>query len=461
MNILIVDDQPSARRILQSLLKTLTGISMFEADSLESARQELAARQIDVALIDIRLQSDSLNRDGQILVREINQHNRTLAIVVSSLSEMEEIREAMRNGAYDYIIKDALSKELIVPVIEKIRHHNQLQQELNELREKENRRKTADLVLGTSKMMSDLFSLIQKVAPSDKPVLVTGPTGSGKELVVRAIHQLGPNPEAPLLDVNCGAIPENLIESQLFGHEKGSFTGAVNRQPGYFSTVGGGTLFLDEIGEMPMGLQPGLLRVLETREFRPLGASSNHHFDGRIVAATNANLEKKTQDNTFRQDLLYRLNVFHIEVPALADHVEDIPALVIHFSRHQPRKLRFTEDALQSLKNADWPGNIRQLRNIVDRVALLTEDDPITPETLRPFILENSVNKTDILEAIAGTLLRLDFREGTDKLTVISNAIILKALKECGGNKTAAAKVLGVNRKVIERRQQKMDDDSD
>lgn len=459
MNILIVDDQASARRILQSLLREATEVTLFEADSLESARAILSSRQIDVALVDIRLKDDTRNRDGQILVKEINQSKTTLAIVVSSLSEMEEIREAMRNGAHDYIIKDALSKEMIVPVIENLRNHNQLENEVRQLRARESRHQFSELVLGTSRVMADLFTLIKRVALSDRPVLVTGPTGSGKEVVVKCIHRLGPHPESPLLDINCGAIPENLIESQLFGHEKGAFTGAVNKQDGYFSSVKDGTLFLDEIAEMPLSLQPGLLRVLETRAFRPLGAAKKLQFNGRIVAATHADLEQNVRNKTFREDLFYRLNVFILNVPALSEHLEDIPAFVARFASDQPRKMQFTDGAIAELMKVEWPGNVRQLRTVIDRVAVLCDDNPVREDTIRQFISTQAGNESDVLDAVAGTLLRMDLGEETDRLTALENAVITRAMKESSGNKTAAARLLGVNRKIIERRQQKIDTD--
>ena len=459
MNILIVDDQPSARRILQSLLRRSADITIHEADSLESARAVLSSETIDIALVDIRLQDDSRNRDGQILVKEINQLKSTLAIVVSSLSEMEEIREAMRNGAYDYIIKDALSEEIITPVIENLRNHCQLEHEVQHLRARNSSLEPSDLVLGTSRVMADLFTLIKRVALSDRPVLVTGPTGSGKEVIVKSIHRLGPHPDSPLIDINCGAIPENLIESQLFGHEKGAFTGAVNKQDGYFRSVNNGTLFLDEIAEMPLSLQPGLLRVLETRAFRPLGASKELQFNGRIVAATHADLEQNVRNNTFREDLFYRLNVFILRVPALAEHIEDIPALVTRFTSGQPRKMHFTDGAIAEMMKEEWPGNVRQLRTVIDRIAVLSDDDPIRANTIRQFISSPAPIESDLLDAFAGTFLRIDFGGQTDKLTALENAVIIRAMKETSGNKTAAARLLGVSRKIIERRQQRIDAD--
>lgn len=457
MKILIVDDQPSARRILQWMLRGVPGVEILESDSLASARTILASQPIDLALVDIRLDESSQNRDGQILVKEISQLKSTLAIVISSLSEMEEIREAMRNGAHDYIIKDALSHEVIIPVIENLRVQLNLEREVQTLRARESGEVPPGMVLGTSSAMSELFALIKRVILSDRPVLVTGPTGSGKEMVVRAIHNMGPNPASPLLDVNCGAIPENLIESQLFGHEKGAFTGAVSKQDGYFRSVKDGTLFLDEIGELPLALQPGLLRVIETRTFRPVGASGDIPFNGRVVAATNADLEQMVRDGSFREDLFFRLNIFTLKVPALNEHSEDIPALVSRFAADQPRKLNFTAAAMTELIRADWPGNIRQLKTTIDRIAVLTDDNPVDTETVTQFLSNRSDNNMGILDAMAGTILSLDPPPDTDRLTMMEHAIISRALRETSGNKTAAARLLGVNRKVIERRQQKIE----
>lgn len=455
MEVLIIDDQPSARRILHNMLKSVGGINTHEASNLENARLILTQNNIDIALIDIRLSDDPRNRDGHTLVKEINQRHTALPVVITSLSEMEEIREAMRNGAFDYIIKDALSEDMLIPIIEKLRQHRLLVKEVQHLRARNVDQDVPGFVLGSSKIMADLMTLIQRVALSDRPVLVTGPTGSGKELVVRSVHRLGSQPDAPFFAINCGGIPDNLIESQLFGHERGSFTGAVNKQEGYFSAVRNGTLFLDEIAELPLELQPGLLRVLETRSFRPIGAIKEQQFNGRIIAATNADLERNVLDKTFREDLFYRLNVFQIKVPPLDDHREDIPSLISSFLKEQPRKMKFTEDAMKTLINASWPGNIRQLRNTIDKLTVLCDKETISGETLETYISSTPKNSSAILDALAGNLLRLDLDDDTDRLATIRDAIIVRAMRETNGNKSAAAKLLGVHRKVIERSQQK------
>jgi DNA-binding NtrC family response regulator len=306
-------------------------------------------------------------------------------------------------------------------------------------------------LVGASEPMARLRGAIQRVALSDRPVLVTGPTGSGKELVVGAIHALGAHPEEPLLDLNCGAIPEALIESQLFGHERGAFTGADRRQEGYFTAVRQGTLFLDEIAELPLSLQAKLLRVLEAGRFRPVGSTTEQRFTGRIVAATHADLEARVARGSFREDLFYRLNVLAVRIPPLEERRADIPALVAHFAGQQRRPLRFSEEAIAALCRTSWPGNVRQLRNLIDRLTVFAEDDLITPEALRePLQAGRSPSPTQgSLKDIAKAILRMPF---PNKLEAIEEALIAEAMSLGGDNKSAAARLLGVHRKVVERR---------
>jgi DNA-binding NtrC family response regulator len=304
--------------------------------------------------------------------------------------------------------------------------------------------------VGTSRAMQGLREQLRRVASSDRPVLVRGPTGAGKELAVGAVHALGRRPDAALLDLNCGAFPASLVESQLFGHERGAFTGAERRHDGCFAAVGPGTLFLDEIGELPLELQPKLLRVLESGTFRPVGATAAQQFVGRVVAATHVDLEAGVEAGTFREDLLYRLNVLEVRVPGLEERREDIPELVAHFARLAGGTLRFTGEALAYLAAARWPGNVRQLRNLVDRLAVLAPPGPITPAVVAE-ISGREVSRTrgPTLRELAREVLRSPHH---DKLELVESAVIDEALHLCGGNKTATARLLGVHRKVIERR---------
>ena len=452
MRVLIVDDQSSARRVLAAIVGKLDDTHIHEADSLVAARRLVEAEPLDVALIDLRLSSDARNRDGLVLVEEIRARTTIVPIIVTAYQEVAEIRMAMRVGAYDYILKDDLCDELVLPVLNGISSRRRLEHELRELRARRpDTEPMASRLVGVSSAMEVLRETIRRAALSDRPVLVTGPTGSGKELVVEALHTLGPHPDQPLLDLNCGAIPEALMESQLFGHIKGAFTGADQNQQGYLSLVKQGTLFLDEVAELPPMLQSKLLRVLETGVFRPVGSATQGKFEGRVVAATHAELSARVRDGKFREDLFYRLNVLAVRVPPLVERREDIPALVAHFCRGQKRPLRFSETALAVLSSAAWPGNVRQLRNLVDRVAAFADDDLVTPETLRPFVVDPQIVDADaqVLRSSAQSILRLPI---DNKLEAIEEALIAEAVRLSDGNKSGAARLLGMHRKAVSRR---------
>ncbi|MBN1206216.1 MAG: sigma-54-dependent Fis family transcriptional regulator [Myxococcaceae bacterium] len=458
MKILIIDDQRSARRVLTSVLAPMRDVEFREASSLIDARRVLADEPVDVALVDIRLDSDARNRDGLTLIEEIRRKTSTVPIVVTVSNEMAEIRTAMRLGAYDYVLKDELCEELIVPILEGLRDRRKLEHEVQVLRARGAPEGLPVGMVGTSEAMQRLLSVVRRVALSDRPALVTGPTGSGKELVARALHTLGPQPDAPLMDLNCGAIPEELMESQLFGHEKGSFTGADRRQDGLLTVVGQGTLFLDEIAELPLSLQAKLLRVLETGKFRAIGSTTELSFRGRVVAATHADLEERVRQREFREDLYYRLAVLEIQLPSLEERRDDIPALLAHFASKQRRQLRFSSEAMEALMHASWPGNVRQLRNLVDRLAVFADDDLITPEALATLPRHGRPGgpAEDPVKLLAQAILRMP--DTGDKLERVEQALISEAMALADDNKAAAARLLGVHRKVIERRLGRRDD---
>ncbi|WP_175905632.1 sigma 54-interacting transcriptional regulator [Burkholderia seminalis] len=305
-----------------------------------------------------------------------------------------------------------------------------------------------DVFIGTSPSFRQLVRMIDRVAPTDHALLIFGPTGSGKELVARRVHARSLHHDRPFVDVNCGAIPENLVEAELFGHVKGAFTGAGENRQGLFQQVGNGTLLLDEIGELPLALQPKLLRVLETRTFRPIGASTSLRFEGRIIAATHRDLRELARDGRFREDLFYRLAVFVLTVPGLDQRIEDIPALVAHFASRQPRRLEFSPAAIRRLCQHAWPGHIRQLRNLVSQLSVLAERTQVDVETLEPFLANETAGSVS-RSSLADMLLQLD---GRDKLAAAENLMIDRALERTGHNKSAAAVLLGVGRKTIERR---------
>ncbi|WP_175756727.1 sigma-54-dependent transcriptional regulator [Burkholderia ambifaria] len=306
----------------------------------------------------------------------------------------------------------------------------------------------AQMLIGVSAAFRQLVRMIDRVAPTEHTLLIVGPTGSGKELVARRLHANGPRCDKPFIDVNCGAIPHDLIEAEFFGHVRGAFTGAVEDHRGLFDQVGAGTLFLDEIGELPLALQPKLLRVLETRTFRPIGASASQRFAGRIVAATHRNLLEEARVGRFREDLFYRLAVFILNVPGLAQRSEDIPLLAVHFAAQQTRAIAFTPAAIKRMCEHPWPGNVRQLRNLVSQLSVFAEHARIDAETLAPFLA------TDTPDATACALLadRLLEFGGSDKLAAAERLLIDRALERTSYNKSAAAALLGVGRKVVERR---------
>ena len=314
-------------------------------------------------------------------------------------------------------------------------------------------------LVGTSRAMELLRETIRQVSRSDRPVLVVGPTGSGKELVVRAIHAQGEGAGDPLIDVNCGAIPEPLMESFLFGHERGAFTGATRRQEGSLTSVRQGTLFLDEIAELPLTLQTKLLRVFESRRFTAVGSAVVKPFAGRLVAATHASLEQRVAANLFREDLFYRLNVLTVRVPGLDERVEDIPLLAEHFCRQQARPLHLAPGAIDLLCSVPWRGNVRQLRNSIDRVAVFSETEVVSSELLRRFLEcdERVERANDNAEPPLGSLIQAVLRLSVDnKLEAVTDALIAHAMAVCGGNKSAVARLLGVHRKAIERRTEKV-----
>lgn len=300
--------------------------------------------------------------------------------------------------------------------------------------------------------MRRLAAAIRKAARSDRPVLVQGPTGAGKELVARAVHQLGANASAPLVDVNCAAIPEPLMEGQIFGWERGAFTGADRAHEGILAAAQRGTCLLDEIGEMPLRLQAKLLRVLETRRFRPLGGAAERAFHGRIVAATHVDIESRARTGEFRADLYYRLGVLLLRVPPLCERREDIPELVHHFARMQDRPLVFRDEALDFLTEAPWPGNVRQLRNAIDRLAVFAEESAITVGAIRE-VLDDGLEAGPSGAGGMRDLARLVIAsEAPNKLQAVEQVLVDEALDQAGGNRCGAARLLGVDRKVVERR---------
>ncbi len=456
MKILVVDDQRSARRLLLQILATLEDVEVSEADSISSALGAIERAAPDLLLLDIRLSGSSRDRGGLDLLRQVRALLPALPVVmVTASSEIGEIRAAMRLGATDYVLKDELSPELLLPIVQGIRERITLRGEVVRLRARVDRTQGLSAIVGSSAVMEKTRGLVRRVADADATVLIRGETGSGKELVARAIHELSPRRDQPFVAINCSALPHALMESLIFGHERGAFTGAVARAKGQLELAGSGTVLLDEIAEMPMDLQAKLLRVIEDRAFRPLGATTELPLSARLLVATHADLERRIYEGRFREDLFFRVNVVAITLPPLAERAEDIPDLVHAFASELPRKLRFSEDAMAWMTRRRWPGNVRELRNVVERVSILAEHDLVTPAVLDALAAHRPV--ADVLaeiDRLVATLLSIPTERGS-KLAVLERAVLQQAVQACGGNKSAAARLVGIERKSLERRWQR------
>jgi DNA-binding NtrC family response regulator len=459
MKILIVDDQRSARRVLRQMLSALDDVEVTEAGGSEEALSMVQRTPPDLLLLDIRLSADARDRGGLDLLRKVRASGSSVpAVMVTSLVELAEIREAMRSGAQDYVLKDELCPEMLLPIIETFHERLTLRGEVARLRERVDRAWGLGAIVGSSRPMENVRHLVRRLADASAPVLIRGETGTGKELVARALHETSARHTEPFIAVNCSALPGTLVESLVFGHERGAFTGAERRTRGQLELAGAGTVLLDEIAEMPVDLQAKLLRVLEDRRFRPLGSEEERPFKARVLASTHVDLEERIADGRFREDLLYRLNVVTIHVPSLAERVDDVPELVSAFAAELPRKLHFTEEAISWLTRRPWPGNVRELQNVIQRVALLAEFDTVDVATLEELAGSPTPGDSRMeIDRMARSLLALPDRLGS-KLDVIERAVLHHAIETCGGNKSAAARLIGVDRKALERRWERLSD---
>ena len=461
--ILILDDQRAARRVLRSMLSGLGpayDVQLEEASSLEEALTKCREHRFDVYLVDIHLTDNPLERGGIDFIRQSRSIQAAPAVVVSASVETQDLREAMRAGAVDYVLKDQLSPELIVPVVQELLSKRDLEQRVELLGQRLDRSYGLSAIVGVSAAIERVRSLVRRLADADATVLIRGPNGTGKELVAQALHQTGKRRGEPLVTVNCAAIAPGLVESELFGHERGAFTHAVSRRIGCLEAAGAGTVFLDEVAELPVDLQAKLLRVLEARTFARVGSSEPLQFRARVVAATHQALEQRIEAGKFREDLYYRLNVVAIDVPSLAERREDIPLLCTHFVRQfsesTGRPLRLQRDALDWLALQPWPGNVRELRNVMERLALLCDSDEVTIHSLldvaQPRQGGAGHEGEREIDRLARLILASSGSEGDNKLERMERTLVRIAMELSGHNQTRAAKLLGVDRKALERR---------
>jgi two-component system response regulator PilR (NtrC family) len=439
--ILIVDDEESLREFLSIMLHR-EGYQVDTAVDGAQAAAHLRDHAYDLVISDIKMPRMS----GLELLRHIKERSpETVVLMVTAFSTTEEAVEAMKQGAYDYITKPFQNEEIRL-IVKNALERRDLRQENLALKEELGKRYSFEGLIGKSKAMQDVITLIRKVSASPVKVLITGESGTGKELVARAIHFQSDRRDQPFVPINCGAIPENLLESELFGHEKGSFTGAINQKQGLFETAAGGTIFLDEIGELPQMMQVKLLRVLQENEFRRVGGTRAILADVRIIAATNRHLEEAVSNGTFREDLYYRFNVIRIALPPLRSRREDIPMLIDWFwERFTGLKgVQVAEDAMRRLIDYHWPGNIRELENVIERATVLGHEGKITLDCLPPNLLTGVVGGVSPLTDIPDAGMDLDAYLGE-----IEKEILLKALARTNGVRKAAAELLGITFRSI------------
>ena len=442
--VLVVEDEPEVRRLCHRLL-TRAGFLVHAADSLTGAAEVLRAHapDIEVVLTDLRLGEGS---GMEVLALARAEAPGSVVVVMTGAATVAVAVEAMRAGAYDFIVKPIDPIESFVRTVERALERKRLV-ERNRFLETQVAGAFPGIV-GSSPPVRRMLELIDAVARADSTVLVLGESGTGKELVARAIHDRSPRAGGPFMAINCGAFAESVLESELFGHARGAFTGAASARKGLFEDASGGTVFLDEVGEMPPSVQVRLLRVIEQREVRPVGSNETRPVDVRIIAATNRDLEKATKSGAFREDLFYRLNVVAIEPPPLRDRVSDIPLLAHHFLSLHAKKLgknvrTFHPDALELLCAYAWPGNVRELQNAVERAVLLAREDTISVDVLPPTVLRGRKG-----EGPVGSAYVLPLSEAS---TAFERNYIEHRLLDAGGNITEAARRAGVDRSNFRR----------
>lgn len=441
-SILIVDDDQEMRDLLKDVLED-HGYPVAVAREGREALEHLERDEFLVVVVDLRMKG----MDGAELLHELVQHHPTCnAIMMTAFGTVESAVDAMKQGAFDYLTKPIKTDELLV-TIEKALREASLRREVEHLRKQVNREYSFDQIFGKSKPMREVFDLIRRVADSQANILITGESGTGKELVAKAIHFNSSRKEEPFLPVNCAAIPEQLLESELFGHVKGAFTDARSDKRGLFEEAQKGTLFLDEISEMPMLLQAKLLRSVQEREIRRVGATQSIPVNVRIIASTNLLLAEEVEAKRFREDLYYRLNVIEIRLPPLRDRKEDIPLLcnmLLHKMTRGTDKqpAGIAESALGLLIDYHWPGNVRELENVIERAVTLASGDIVTVEAL-PATIRETKGERRLIEEGSERLLSMEEVEGL---------YIKRILEKTRGNKLQAAQILGIDRKTLYRK---------
>lgn len=436
-NILVVDDEPNLRQLLKLYFEQKGWEVVLAASGTEALNLFEDGSSFNLVILDIKMP----DMNGlEVLIEMKKRSPKIPVIMITAFGSHTGALEALRQGAYDYITKPFELEELYFraqKALEKVA----LEKEIYELREETQEKSKFGFIIGKSPVMLKITGIIEKVSKVPTTVLITGESGTGKELVAKAIHSLGPRKNYRFVSINCGAIPETLLESELFGYEKGAFTGALKSTPGLFQVADKGTIFLDEIGEMSLPMQVKLLRFLQDRMIRPVGSTKDIEVDVRVIAATNQNLENLVQEKRFREDLYYRINVIHINIPPLRQRKEDVPVLVQAFIKKFCEKMGILEkkislDAMRVLENYPWPGNIRELENVIERAVTLEPSNVIRLSSLPHHIVSTPIKEAPIIDLPD---------EGIDlqsHLDGIAKRLILQALERTNWNQTKAAKLL-------------------
>jgi DNA-binding NtrC family response regulator len=438
--ILIVDDKPGMRQMLRTALE-MKGHEVLEAGDGESGIGIALKFHVDLAIVDLKLPGI----DGIEVLKRLKDVDPAVGVVViSAYGTIDDVVEAMKLGAIDFISKSSPLDEIEIRV-EKAIEERRILTEREYLREE--LESAFEGIVGKDPKMLEVFRIIKKVAPTNSSVLITGESGTGKELVAKAIHLLSPRRNGPFVKVNCAALPETLLETELFGHEKGAFTGALKARKGRFEIADGGTIFLDEIGDFSPNVQVKLLRVLQEKEFERVGGEKTIKTDVRVIAATNKDIKKALEEGTFREDLYWRLNVVSIHIPPLRERKGDIPDLVAHFltklKKEGYREIRRVEpEAMRLMLEYDWPGNVRELENAIERAVVLAEDDVLRAENLPIRLQEEKKPLEEVILTPGKTLPQL--------LEEIERKIVEKALEQAGWVQKRAAEILGIGRTTLQ-----------
>ena len=435
--ILLIDDDLNLCKVIEYQLQK-AGYEVKSANSGKEGLEHFKQNNLDVVITDIQMPDIS----GIEVLKKIRQQNRQVVIIIiTAYGSIENALEACNLGADDYITKP-FSKEQLLFVVEKALRFHQLQQENTQLRQELVGKYTFENMVARSAKMDDVLRMAGQVAQSDATVLILGESGTGKELIARAVHYNSPRKDKPLITVNCPSVPDNLLESELFGHVKGAFTGAIKDRKGKFEIADGGTIFLDEIGDLREELQAKLLRVLQEQEFERVGDSTPIKVDVRVIAATNKDLQQRMEEGEFREDLYYRLSVIPIQIPPLRERKEEIPYLVDFFIERygNGREIEVDPEVIEIMQKYDWPGNVRELENVIERALVLTTDNQINVSNLPSNIAQKAGSKSKPSDSFIRDDVSLEEAE---------RQIISQTLQRTGGNRSKAARILKIPRHVL------------